>query len=196
MARSRDISKVLSSNTALATDAEVAATYQTKAAAGLTLISTTSFSAVASQSINDVFSATYDNYLIYFQGTGTTTNASLRLRMRVAGADNTSSEYSFATRYVDAGSSTGVTVSSGTTSLYLGDIYTRPCFTNIAISNTFLTDYTVYNSNSFNLFSTATSNTSIVGGGALTVTTSYTGFTIFPASGTITGSVSVFAYAK
>jgi hypothetical protein len=31
---------------------------------GLTLISTTTFSAVASQSINDVFSATYDNYFI------------------------------------------------------------------------------------------------------------------------------------
>jgi hypothetical protein len=31
---------------------------------GLTLINTTSFSGVASQSVNDVFSATYDNYRI------------------------------------------------------------------------------------------------------------------------------------
>jgi hypothetical protein len=30
----------------------------------------------------------------------------------------------------------------------------------------------------------------------LNVTTSYTGFTIFPSSGTITGSISVFGYAK
>ena len=40
---------------------------------GLTLINTTSFSGVASQSVNDVFSSTYDNYRIVFNiDTGST----------------------------------------------------------------------------------------------------------------------------
>jgi len=38
--------------------------WATPAGAGLVLLNTTSFSAVTSQSINDVFSTTYDNYLI------------------------------------------------------------------------------------------------------------------------------------
>jgi 4-hydroxy-3-methylbut-2-enyl diphosphate reductase IspH len=36
---------------------------------GLVLLNTTSFSAVASQSVNDVFSATYDNYKIIVTNT-------------------------------------------------------------------------------------------------------------------------------
>ena len=38
-------------------------------ASALTLLNTTTFSAVASQSINDVFSATYDNYKIVLNAT-------------------------------------------------------------------------------------------------------------------------------
>jgi hypothetical protein len=59
---------------------------------GLTLISTTTFSAVASQSINDVFSATYDNYFI--QGNFTPASGQeIYYRLRVAGADATGSNY-------------------------------------------------------------------------------------------------------
>ena len=160
------------------------------------LLNTTPFTEQSSVSFNDVFSTTYDNYVILFQGTGTTTNASIRLRMRVSGADNTSSNYSYALNYADASPSSGVISSSGTTSAYLCEIYTRPSLANVTISNTFLTDYTIYIVDSFSLFSTATSNNATSGGGGLTVTTSYTGFTIFPTSGTMTGAISVYGYNK
>ena len=55
-------------------------------AQGLTLINTTSFSAVASQSINDVFSTTYDNYFIV-ANILPSTNLSLQLRLRASGSD-------------------------------------------------------------------------------------------------------------
>ena len=64
--------------------------------AGMVLLNTTSFSGVASQSINDVFSATYTNYRICWEGVGTTSQNDLNLRARVSGSDNSSSNYYWA----------------------------------------------------------------------------------------------------
>jgi hypothetical protein len=50
---------------------------------GLTFINTTTFSAVASQSINDVFSATYDIYLIQLFLKNTVSQSYTALRYRV-----------------------------------------------------------------------------------------------------------------
>jgi hypothetical protein len=60
-------------------------------AQGLTLINTTSFSAVASQSINTVFNSTYDNYKVILQFT--TLTGGLTLRLRASGSDNSTSNY-------------------------------------------------------------------------------------------------------
>jgi hypothetical protein len=65
------------------------------ASSGLTLINTTSFSAVSSQSFDDVFSATYDNYKIFYRYLKATTTSDAQLRMRVSGADNTSANYKY-----------------------------------------------------------------------------------------------------
>ena len=51
------------------------------ASSGLTLINTTSFSGVASQSVNDVFSADYKQYRIIFDVKNTTTASSCNIRM-------------------------------------------------------------------------------------------------------------------
>jgi hypothetical protein len=61
---------------------------------GLTLINTTSFTGVSSQSINDVFSATYENYVVVmcFENTADTTNF---FRWRVSGTDDSSANYSW-----------------------------------------------------------------------------------------------------
>ena len=73
MGRARDISKVFSTSTALATDTEVSGsyltlasastTYQTRATAGLTLLNTTSFSGVVTADIpTGTFTSAYQNY--------------------------------------------------------------------------------------------------------------------------------------
>ncbi len=135
MARSRDISKVLSSNSTLATDAEVAASYlttasastvyQTKASAGLTLLTPTSiantsgtasigangtitFSGVSNVSLNGVFSSTYKNYRINFDNIIMPVGAGgtdLLLRLRANGT-NTTTNYTGAGFYMSHNSAT------------------------------------------------------------------------------------------
>ena len=188
MARSRDISKVLSSNTTLATDAEVAASYQTKATTGLTLINNTSFTAQSTVSINDVFSATYTNYrilTIHSQGN----NQAFLFRLRVGGTDASGSNYnrqlvrgitSSASSSQDA-SSTFFVLSSGDSTFGVGvtDIF-RP----------FETERTKLIS-----IGTIIGNITIFGADH-SLSTSYTGFTILPETGNMTGTVSVYGYNK
>jgi hypothetical protein len=59
---------------------------------GLVLLNTTSFSAVASQSVNDVFSSTYDNYRIVCEFSSST-DQEIFFRLRASGADLTSNVY-------------------------------------------------------------------------------------------------------
>jgi hypothetical protein len=93
MGRTRDVSKILTSNTSILTLASASTTYQTKSTAGLTLINTTSFSAVSSVSLaTDTFTSTYDNYKILFQSETSGTNAT-NVRFRTSGSDNTTSNY-------------------------------------------------------------------------------------------------------
>jgi hypothetical protein len=73
---------------------EIDATVFGLPSAGISLINTTTLSAVSSQSFNDVFSATYNNYYIQMTLNGSTTSQDVNLRLRVSGADNSSANYS------------------------------------------------------------------------------------------------------
>jgi hypothetical protein len=160
--------------------------------AGIVLLNTTSFSAVASQSINDVFSTTYDNYKFIINATSSG-NAAIQLRYRVAGADNsTASSYISQAIYAD-----NTPVASGrltSDKATLGDFATT--FKNTIsgeIFDPFLTVPTrIQTFNNWSLNNASWQSYM----GFHNQSTSYTGFTIYPASGTITGSISVFAYAK
>jgi len=62
--------------------------------AGMVLLNTTSFSAVASASLaTDTFTSTYKNYRILLTLTSGSTNDALRIRGRTAGSDNSTSNY-------------------------------------------------------------------------------------------------------
>jgi len=54
---------------------------------------TISFSGVTSFSLNNVFSATYDNYRIVMNLDAGTSNTFITFRLRVSGADNTTASY-------------------------------------------------------------------------------------------------------
>ena len=161
--------------------------------AGMVLLNTTSFSGVASQSINDVFSTTYDNYLILTSHTNTTGGQDMNFRLRVGGADNsTANSYVRQLLEATAGTVSGQRVTSdrhvfGVTNDILSN---AQCFT---IFNPFIAQPTVFisqdlnsRSNAFISFWAGTHNQS----------TSYTGFTIFPTTGNLTGKISVFGYSK
>jgi hypothetical protein len=158
---------------------------------GLVKLQTVTFSAVASQSINDVFSTTYTNYLINLEATQSA-DADITLRLRVSGTDNTSSNYTYGRYYSGLVQSIVAGNEGNITEVFfpLGSFpTTRRGSSIININNPF-----------------ATQNTSVtmqqagkyfqVIGGVMSVTTSYTGFTIAPTSGTVTGSVSVYGYNK
>jgi hypothetical protein len=163
--------------------------------AGLKLINSTSFSAVASQSINDVFSATYKNYLIITTAT-TSADTTLRMRMRVSAADNTSSNYSFNTWYVNANGASAADSGASQTSILLGQITTVGTISTIDITNPFATANTTMTINTVTSNTVANAFGSNTGGAGLTVTTSYTGFTMFPAAGTMTGLIQVYGYGQ
>jgi hypothetical protein len=158
---------------------------------GLILLNTTSFTGVSSQSINDVFSATYTNYRIVIKGVGTA-DVGLLMRMRVSGSDNTSSDYGWARWNARTGGS-GSSGSRTDTSWTIGAVgQSRKATVSLDISDPFATANT-------SLTGTAGSDNGTytyvdVFGATLGVTTSYTGFTLIVSSGTITGSVSVFGY--
>jgi hypothetical protein len=160
--------------------------------AGLTLINTTSFSAVASESVNDVFSADYDNYKIivrYTTFTGTPGNAQIRLR--VGGSDNTNNEYTRSKLFWASSNTSGVdSGSSGTSSFLIGEDGANS-FSCIELYAPFLTEKTKHNTQA------AKDNNGLIFSGSTTVTTSYTGFTLLSSSATnFTGSVSVYGYNK
>jgi hypothetical protein len=159
------------------------------------LINSTSFSGVASQSINNVFSATYQNYRIVVSGNNVTGTNTLRFRLRVAGVDNsTASNYLYGAFYVATTGGTGVIASStGNTFWQVGEFYRRTSIVTIDITNPFATDYTTFNGMNYGGDS-ATTQYATYGGGSTTITTSYDGFTIFPDANTITGTVRVYGY--
>jgi hypothetical protein len=159
---------------------------------GLTLINTTSFSGVSSQSVNDVFSTTYKNYKILFNSTTGALNTLFRLR--VSGSDA-------ATGYL-ANTFIAFSTATGTFSNTISDNATSAIITGYS-PNYFSFDlvdvFEAANTIGVGIAAGRESDPRVVGGFFNFIkndTTSYTGFTFFPASGTMTGSVSVYGYNK
>jgi hypothetical protein len=161
---------------------------------GLTLINTTSFSGVSSQSVNDVFSADYTNYMIQITAINDTTNNLLRMRFRVGGADETGTQYSYTGFQTATNNTSGMNGSSlGTTSFVIAEIYKRTGLCTIQLARPFATDYKTLTAHSFTNDS-GSPNYQVVTGGMSLNTTSYTGFTIFPGASTISGVIKTYGY--
>lgn len=159
---------------------------------GLTLINTTSFSAVSSQSVNDVFSSTYENYLLLTRITDMSIGDNVQIRMRASGSDDSTANYH------NLGLRITTTVdrvaSYGQTSYRIGETGTKKGAFQTVIYGPQLAALTQFNGLITNGFNNPMENGFQMG--AHNVATAYTGFTIFPASGTMTGNVSVYGYNK
>ena len=193
MGRTRDVSKILTSNTSILTLASASATYATKASSGLTLINTTSFTAQSSVSINDVFSSTYKNYLVQFNMSGSTTNTDVDFRLRVSGTDNSSSNYNRSSIFQSSTTISGQRLTAQAQWAGIAEVQsTLQNISEMQLFNPFETTYTSASSrSSAATFGTITQSIRTYG---IDVTTSYTGFTIYPGSGTITGQISIYGY--
>jgi len=160
---------------------------------GLNLISTTALTGSTSYSINNCFSATYTNYKVIF--TGTASAAMVYFRLRVAGADNTSANYKWAGTYQNfiTGGNLVEYCASADTTWRFGYVDTSGSFVSAEILQPYLSNGTGYVSQ---YVQNKASNDGYPGvyRGTTTVTTSYTGMTIYVASGSLAGTISVYGY--
>jgi len=175
--------QVLTADSSTATGLKWAA-----ASGGLTLISTVSMSAVSSQSLNDVFSSTYDNYRVLINAT--TLTGTLTMRYRVSGADNSTSNYKmdlYGTALWTDSSYSGYRESGATNFNNLGE--SSPCSISLDIFNPFASQKTFLHGQ------TSQNDRGRSYQGIFDATTSFTGFTLLPGTN-ITGTVSVYGYNK
>jgi hypothetical protein len=170
------------------------------AAGALTYIGGATFSATSSQSLNSVFSSTYTNYLILCNIDSVSTGANINLRMRASGTDSSASYYSnILYNDLTAGTTTfgNVSVSNGS-SWKIGDLNTsgQPFGFTCTMFNPFRTVTTTFESGSHGYNYNGTVYQSFTGGYHGVGGTSYDGISIFPTSGTFTGSIRVYGYAN
>jgi Phage tail fibre repeat len=171
------------------------ATTSAGSTAGLVLITTSSFSGASSHSVNNCFSSTYDNYLFKFNNCTTSTNNYIGMRMRVGGVDYTATDYR--RQAFEGSGSTGsfartINLTSFTYVVWIDSTYQNA--SQFELTNPFNTKIT-----SGYQIAAAVSAGNIEGYSnwwGLNTATSYDGFTLVLASGTMTGSVSVYGYAK
>ena len=149
--------------------------------------------AVSSVQVTDAFTTDYDFYKIFV--TGGAASATGRLRMTL-GSTVTGYYYGLIASRFDNGGSVSVGGSNAALFDYMGQADSTNIDASIEVRNPFLTEKTfvsgVYVDMSVGLFTGAGPTN-----GILTDTTSYTSFTLSPASGTLTGgTISVYGYRK
>jgi hypothetical protein len=162
-------------------------------ASGMTLISRTTFSASSSVDIDNLFSTTYENYLVSIQCSASTVTQ-LLMRGRYGTTTHTGSNYQFGFSGVSTSASTFRTVynydvsrwelgdiSSGNPNIYNLTFYRPSSSGQLAFTGTTQGRYNGYMLN---------------GGGFVESSQTWGGLNLFPNSGTITGQITVYGLAK
>lgn len=165
---------------------------------GMDLVSKTDFSAVASVSINSVFTSAYANYRIILTPTaGTVADTWIYGRLRASGTDDSANNYQ-----TDRVYQFGTTLAGDTNPAGDGTKWT---FVNAAsgyvnraqmvgdIFSPALAVPTIFTGVSYFTNSTPNNQQNLLTGMKVT-STSYDGITFFTSSGTMTGTVRVYGY--
>jgi hypothetical protein len=161
----------------------------------LTFIASASPSAVSSQSINNCFSATYQNYLIVMNLLNSAAEDPLLWRMRVSGSDASGSDYDYIQEFVynsdqliaSTNNSTSARATIVNTTVQSGIIINihRPFD---AVPTIFQSNAAWYNGND------AMRKIGIAA--VHNVSTSYDGITFLTTGGTMTGTIRVYGYSN
>jgi hypothetical protein len=155
-----------------------------------------SFSGASSVSLNDVFSATYDNYLIIINGKSDASAGDVNFRLRASNSDNSSSVYGSAVRYASSGSGTGfIQVGNTNTSTTIGYLTANLYSTqNVKINRPFETIPTNWSSENMRTENSANGTTEYrYGGHSHGANYSATGFTIIFGNNA-TGTISIYGH--
>ena len=160
--------------------------------AGLVLLNTTNFSGVASQAFpNDIFTSTYDNYLLVYRVTGTSAGTSFTIRLRAAGVDASGANYERAGSFYNTADTRTAANATGATSYSTGAIDTTIITggqililsPKIAEQTTFVQNTAVLSSSAFGVASVAARHT---------LATSYDSLNFIPAAGNISGQIAIY----
>jgi hypothetical protein len=157
----------------------------------------TSFSAAAAVNVDNVFTSSYTHYFCLFSAASSATNEiGLYIRLRAASTD-TSTGYYFGVIGATQAAGTATGGGSNSTLFQLGD------FGGVlsVMPITFGSPQVAARTSIYWQGQEAATNTSVnrgiqVLGGFLDNATQYDGFTVYPSSGTITGSYTVYGYSK
>jgi hypothetical protein len=155
---------------------------------GLVHINTTTFSAASTVSVDNVFTTTYDYYrVMIFLTAGS--NTYLNARLRVGGADNSTSNYASGQVYGAFGSTTLGNDNAGTTLTSWRFGFSNP---NVSMAcdifNPRLATNTQFNGSLTRIDTQSTMN------GSFNATTAFDGLTLLPAVGTISGNIKIYGY--
>jgi hypothetical protein len=156
---------------------------------GMVLIRKQTFSTVASISLDNVFSSAYSNYKIVMDVT-TSASAVLNLRWRASGVDNSAATYNY--QQADLSNATVYTRSTAQTLAQIAiangagnrEVYTFDVFSPQQAVATYHNGASIL------------SLSSNLHGSVFTGTNQFDGVTIYPASGTITGTILVYGYSE
>jgi hypothetical protein len=159
---------------------------------GLEFITSQSFSAVSSVSVNNCFSSTYDSYQIVCFASGTPNGGFISIRFRASGSDNTDSTYNAQRLTAENTTLIGARATSSTSAIIasLDDDDDANAFTATVFRPNVATR-TSLSSHAFMPF----------GGAYMMLTAGYfdnnnvfDGFTFFPNTGTMTGNFRIYGY--
>jgi hypothetical protein len=170
--------------------------WTTPSSGALTLISTQTFSAVSSLNVNSCFSATYKNYQIMMNITSASTLDYIHLKLRASSTDSSTAYYGWLQRNFSS-SATQPTQTSNTVNGTSGFEIAGGFKVLNAICDV-MNPFTAIQTSFFGLSTHwDAGNTRTIAGttqGMHDAATSYDGFSIVPASGTMTGTVNIYGY--
>jgi hypothetical protein len=168
----------------------------TGAPQGLVHVATESFSAVSSVSLNGVFTSAYENYRIFISGAGTeSAGTNLRIRLRSSGSDATTTSYFFGITSVTNTAGPTRTYGQAETSGVVG--FFGNANNSFAVMDIFNPTSTTRNKQITTQYGSGSSTVVLIAnaGNLIDVpTTSFDGFTLFPAAGTMTGTIRIYGY--
>jgi hypothetical protein len=165
--------------------------------AGMVLLNTTSFSGVASQAVNSVFSSTYRYYKVLVNLTLQTADGELGLKLRSGTTDASTSYYNGYNLMRSGGTADIFATSNGATyRLLTFDVALNKAYPShdLTIFNPFETVLTTFTGN---LTMTDTAGALIfggAGGGVHEQAISYDGFNLIASAGHVTGVVKTYGY--
>jgi len=180
--------QVLTADSSTATGLKWAAS----SSGALIFVTSSAFSASSAVSVNNCFTSTYSNYRVLLDFVGST-DMDVNCRLRAGGTDNTNATYN--TRRVNLQASYGSTFGDTETSFHfaVGRATNRS-----AATCDFFNPEAALQTNALNSSYEPSTGAALFCLNGLTFrnTTQFDGFSLIPTSGTITGTVRVYAYAN